>query len=573
LSGVTDLVDVWMADGNKNNLTSGDELTQLRNRVNELEVYGKFYDRFLIKLRNNTLDINFVNQLSQLFNKGVDTQVVCKVFAEHINKLLNAETSVFILSSDHNYLIQQNNPFTQQKTKQLSNLLGFNLPYLKIHLKNSKIYSTFIQTGLPSFTNEADVIQLMTKESLRIFKIEEKIQQLHKILGYNSILTYPLVSNNETIGLIEIGSKTPFPDNVLKRLEFIADLLTAFIKGALSEKKLSDNKKMYHQLVELTGIGNYKDDIRGNLLYYNNKFLQILGYSHEELKEKSIQDFIHTDDIKKFNEYRNSALTKKIDQLTNDFRAINKEGKVILIKVEIEPIFENGETIGTHSYLWDISDRKLKAGLISPDLFKKDFMVKELNHRVKNNMAVISSLLDLQSKTVTDEKVLAILQESRNRIRSMSLIHEKLYLSTDISKVNFYDYINELSFELFNLYNINVDLINLKVDITSTPIELDYAIPCGLIINEMISNSLKYAFEEGKPGEINIKFDFKESDFVLIFKDNGIGFPPKIDFHKTETMGMQLICTLVDQLEGDIQLIKDKGTVFKITFPAISSSS
>jgi PAS domain S-box-containing protein len=573
LSGVTDLVDVWMADGNKNSLTSGDELTQLRNRVNELEVYGKFYDRFLIKLRNNTLDINLINQLSQLFNKGVDTQVVCKVFAEHINKLLNSETSVFILSSDHNYLIQQNNPFTQQKTKQISNLLGFNLPYLKIHLKNSKIYSTFVKTGLPSFTNEGDVIQLMTKESLRIFKIEEKVQQLHNILGYNSVLTYPLVSNNETIGLIEISSKIPFPENVLKRLEFIADLLTAFIKGALSEKKLSDNEKMYHQLVELTGIGNYKDDIRGNLLYYNNKFLQILGYSHEEVKEKSIQDFIHTDDIKKFNEYRNSILTEKMDQPANNFRAINKEGKVILIKVEIEPIFENGETIGTHSYLWDISDRKLRAGLISPDLFKKDFMVKELNHRVKNNMAVISSLLDLQSKTVTDEKTLAILQESRNRIRSMSLIHEKLYLSTDISKVNFSDYIKELSFELFNLYNINVDLINLKVDITSTPIELDYAIPCGLIINEMISNSLKYAFEEGKPGEINIKFDFKEKNFVLIIKDNGIGFPPGIDFHKTETMGMQLICTLVDQLEGDINLIKDKGTVFKITFPIINSSS
>ena len=96
---------------------------------------------------------------------------------------------------------------------------------------------------------------------------------------------------------------------------------------------------------------------------------------------------------------------------------------------------------------------------------------------------------------------------------------------------------------------------------------MDYAIPCGLIINELLSNSLKYAFEAGKPGEININFEFEENDFVLIFKDNGIGFPNKINFRETESMGMQLICTLVEQLEGDIQLRKDKGTIFKITFP------
>lgn len=564
--GISELVDVWMVDGNKNDLASGDELIHLRNRVSELEVYGKFYERFLKKLRNNTLDINLINHLSHLFNKGVDTNVVCKIFAEHINILFNAETSVFILSSDHNYLIQQNNPLNHQKTNQITNLLGYNLPLLKIPLKNSKIYSTFVQTGLPNFTNEPDVIRLMIKESLSNFKMEKKVQQVHKILEYNSILTIPLVSNDKTIGLIETGSKISFPENVLKRLEFITDLLTAFIKGALNEKKLSDNEKMYRELVEVTGVGIFKENIQGNLIYYNNIFLQIFGYSREEMKEKSIQVLLHSDDLAKFNNYRNSIITKKTDQATNEFRAINKTGTIILIKLEMKAIIENYEAIGTQSYLWDISDRKAKAGMITPELIKKDFLLKEINHRVKNNMAVISSLLDLQSKTVTDESVLTVLQESRNRIRSMSLIHEKLYVSTDMSKVNFADYIKELSFELFNLYNINVGLIKLKIDIKSTPLELDYAIPCGLIINELISNSLKYAFEAGKPGEINIKFEFKENEFVLIFKDNGIGFPQKIDFRKTATMGMQLICTLVEQLEGDIQLTRDKGTAFKITF-------
>jgi len=565
--GFTEVVDVRMVDGNKNGLTSGDELIHLRNRVSELEVYGKFYERFLKKLRNNTLDINLINHLSHLYNKGVETNVVCKIFAEHINKLFNAETSVYILSSNHDYLIQQNTPLNTQKTKQLSVLLGHSLPLLKIFLKNSKIYSTFVQTGLPNFINEPDVIQLMIKESMSNFKIEEKIQQIDTILGYNSILTIPLVSNDRTIGLIETGSKISFPENVLKRLEFITDLLTAFIKGALNEKKLSDNERMYQELVESSGIGIFKETIQGDLLYCNKRFLQIFGYSREEMKEKSIQDLLHSDDLTKFNNYRNSILSPKTGQLTNDFKAIHKNGSIISIKVETEAIIETGEVVGTYSHIWDISERKPKGGVISPELIKKDFLIKEINHRVKNNMAVISSLLDLQSKTVTDESVLAVLQESRNRIRSMSLIHEKLYLSTDFSDINFADYIKELSIELFNLYNINADLINLKIDIENKPLDLDYAIPCGLIINELLSNSLKYAFEAGKPGEININFEFEENDFVLIFKDNGIGFPNKINFRETESMGMQLICTLVEQLEGDIQLRKDKGTIFKITFP------
>ena len=561
-----------MTDENNNIIELGEELSRLRKRINELEIYEKFYERFLNKLRNNTVDISLINQLNHLFNESVELKAVCKIIAERINKIFKAETSVFVLSFDHNYLIQQNNPLNLQKTKQIHNLLGFKLPLLRIPLKNSKIYSTLIQTGLPNFINDSEVIQLMLKESMSNFKMEEYVQQIHNILEYNSVLSIPLVSNNETIGLIEIGSKISIPENDLKRIEFIADLLTTFIRGTLNEKKLSVNEKMYQELAELTGMGMFKDDIQGNLLFFDNKVLQIFGYSQQEMKTKSIQVLLHPDDLIKFNKSRNDILNKKKGQLTNEFRAIRKDGTIIFVKIVMEPIVENEEIIGTHSFFWDISDRKSKGRLITSELLAKDLIIKEINHRVKNNMAVISSLLNLQSKTVTDEKVLAVLKESQNRIRSMSLIHEKLYHSQEISKVNFAEYIKQLSVELFNLYNIKTDLIKLTIDIESTLIELDYAIPCGLIINELISNSLKYAFVEGKPGEINIKFKLTGNEFVLTFSDNGIGFSQKIDFRKTETMGMQLICTLVEQLEGDIQLLKEKGTVFQITFPITNYS-
>jgi len=555
-----------MIKDNENILTLRDKLSQLRKRISELEIYEKFYEKILNKIRKNSVDINLINYLNDLIDEGSNVNVISKVFAEHINKIFKAKASVFLLSSDKINLLQQNNPLNGQLTKQINNLIGFKLPYLTIPLKNSKIYSTLIKAGLPNFTNDFDIIQLMIKESISNFKMEDYVQQIHNILEYNSVLTIPLISKYETIGLVEIGRDKSFSENELKRLEIIVNQLTVVIKRALTEKELADNEKKYRSLVEKAGIGMVKDDIHGNLLFFNEKFLQIFEYSQQEMTTKSIQSLIHSDDFMKFNEYRKAVLSGKKTSFTNDFRAIKKNGSVIYIKVEIESIFENGETIGTYSYLWDISYRKSTQEKNNSALLEKDFIIKEINHRVKNNMAVISSLLALQSKTVTDEKALAALKESQNRIRSMSLIHEDLYHSKNLSNINFSDYIKKLAYELFNLYNINADLINLKINIQNVLLGLDYAIPCGLIINELISNSLKYAFVDGKSGEIKIEFTSIENKYVLTFSDNGIGFREEIDFRNTGTMGMQLICTLVDQLDGNMQLLKGKGTVFKITF-------
>ena len=552
-----------MIKDNENTSTLRDKLSQLRKRISELEIYEKFYERFLNIIRENSLDISLINHL---INEGSNVNVVSKVFAEYINKIFEAKASVFILSSDKKNLLQQNNPLNGQLTKQINNLIGFKLPYLTIPLKNSKIYSTLIKAGFSNFTNDSDVIQLMIKESISNFKMEDYVQQIHNILEYNSVLTIPLISKYETIGLVEISRDKSFSENELKRLEIIVNQLTLVLKRALTEKELADNEKKYRSLVEKAGIGIAKDDIHGNLLFFNDKFLQIFGYSQQEMRTKSIQSLIHLDDFMKFNEYRKAVLSGKKISFTNDLRAIKKNGSVIYIKLGIESIFENGETIGTYFYLWDISYRKSSQEKINSALLEKDFIIKEINHRVKNNMAVISSLLALQSKTVTDEKVLAALKESRNRIRTMSLIHEKLYQSKDLSNINFSEYIKKLALELFNLYNINADLINLKIDIKNALLGLDYAIPCGLIINELISNSLKYAFVDGKSGEIKIEFTSIENKYVLTFSDNGVGFRKEIDFRNTGTMGMQLICTLVDQLDGNIQLLKGNGTVFQITF-------
>ncbi len=215
----------------------------------------------------------------------------------------------------------------------------------------------------------------------------------------------------------------------------------------------------------------------------------------------------------------------------------------------------------------EINERKKAEELISASLQEKLILLREIHHRVKNNLQVISSLLNLQSGYIEDQKALEIFRESQNRVRSMALIHEKLYQSKDLNKIEFPEYIKSLTQALFSSYNIGAERIALRSDLEGISFEIDTAILCGLIINELVSNSLKHAFPSGTKGEVFIGLHGAgESSYTLIVRDNGIGFPANIDFRKTESLGLQLVTTLTDQLGGSIELIRNGCTEFKIEF-------
>ncbi len=215
----------------------------------------------------------------------------------------------------------------------------------------------------------------------------------------------------------------------------------------------------------------------------------------------------------------------------------------------------------------EISERKKAEELISTSLQEKVVLLREIHHRVKNNLQVISSLLNLQSGYIEDKKSLEIFRESQNRVRSMALIHEKLYQSKDLNKIEFSEYIKSLIKDLFSSYNIDSERITLKSELEGIFFEIDTAILCGLIINELISNSFKHAFPAGMKGEVYVGLKKTgENKFILILRDNGIGFPHDIDFRKTESLGLQLVTTLTDQLGGKIELNRNNCTEFKITF-------
>ena len=197
--------------------------------------------------------------------------------------------------------------------------------------------------------------------------------------------------------------------------------------------------------------------------------------------------------------------------------------------------------------------------------------MKEIHHRVKNNMQVISSLIKLQSSYIKDQKYIEIFKESQNRIKAMALIHEKLYQSKDLVNIDFPEYVKNLVNGLIRSYRSGANTIGLKAEISDVDIGVDSAMPCGLIINELVSNSLKHAFPEGEGGEIKITMrSVNGSEIELIVSDNGVGFPEDIDFRKTDSLGLQLVSTLAEgQLHGTVELKSDKGTEFKIRFKEI----
>ncbi|WP_304412236.1 PAS domain S-box protein [Kamptonema formosum] len=219
----------------------------------------------------------------------------------------------------------------------------------------------------------------------------------------------------------------------------------------------------------------------------------------------------------------------------------------------------------------DITERKQTEVQLRSSLKEKEVLLKEIHHRVKNNLQVISSLLKLQSGYIKDSEALALFTDSYNRVRSMALIHEKLYQSQNLAQIDAADYIPNLVSNLFRSYSVSSQDINLKIEVESIWLDVDTAIPCGLMMNELVSNALKYAFPCGGAGEILVKF-FRtgEGQCCMIVRDDGAGMPADFDLEEAESLGLQLVWNLTGQLGGEIEVSSpaDGGTFFKITFPA-----
>jgi len=217
-------------------------------------------------------------------------------------------------------------------------------------------------------------------------------------------------------------------------------------------------------------------------------------------------------------------------------------------------------------YFKDVTAHKELAIKMNKTVKEKELLLKETHHRIKNNLQIVASIINLQCSYVNDPEFVSFFVESQNRIKAIALIHQKLYEGKTLSSINFESYIEDLVGTLFRTYRADEDNITLIYDIENIEIGTDLAINLGLIINELITNALKYAFPENKLGEIKISIKSLNDIITVIVEDNGIEFPAHIDFRNTKTLGMQLIISLTEQNNGEIELDNIQGTKFTLTF-------
>lgn len=313
---------------------------------------------------------------------------------------------------------------------------------------------------------------------------------------------------------------------------------------------------------------------RGEYTYLNSACVHLLGYeSAQDLIGKTWHETYSLREATRIEQEILPILRQK-GQWRGEANAQRRNGSEFAQEISMS-LVQGG---GMICVCQDVSSRKQAEASLKASLQEKEVLLKEIHHRVKNNLQVVSSLLKLQAGYIKDRQTLEVFKESQNRVRAMALIHEKLYQSKDLARTDFADYIHNLTRDIVRSYGNNARPVNLDLNISESLLSIDAAIPCGLIINELLSNCLKYAFpldwRPGERGKIQITFSpAPTGEYILTVADNGIGLPDSLDVYHTQSLGLQLVCTLATQIQGTIEVDRTHGTAFKLTFTDIKPKS
>lgn len=304
-------------------------------------------------------------------------------------------------------------------------------------------------------------------------------------------------------------------------------------------------------------------DETGRIEWVNDGFIRMTGLSPGILGKKVNDLHVYENISHEIDEIRAGKHSRIFE---SHLKSDNHSDK--WISTTLTPIFD--ESQGLRKLLFvdtDITESKKMENQIVASLKEKDLLLKEIHHRVKNNLQIIISLLNLQSGYIKDEETLKAVREGQNRVRSMALVHEKFYQSDELGEIDFKEYTEKLCHFLKQSYADHDAPISIVVDAEGIGFDMDTAMPCGLLITEIVSNSLKYAFPGHREGEIKIAFSKPaEKKVQMIISDNGIGLPHDFEIEKSESLGMQLIIALTSQLDGEVKYSGGNGTIFTVTF-------
>ena len=311
-------------------------------------------------------------------------------------------------------------------------------------------------------------------------------------------------------------------------------------------------------------------DENQRIILFNQGAERIFGYSSSEMNGQALDLLLpprlvqlHRGHIQDFD---NAAITARRMGERGDIQGRRKDGTEFPAEASISKVDVDGCRMFT-VILRDVTQRVLAQEQLRASLREKEALLKEIHHRVKNNLQVVSSLLGLQSRAITDLEMRKRFQESQNRIHSMALLHESLYQSESLSQINFPEYIRQLAAHLFRSYGVGNERVQLHTDLHRINLTLDTAVPCGLIINELLSNSLKYAFPDDRSGAIRIVMrEDSAQQITLLVADDGIGLNSDLDWTTTPTLGLRLVRTLAQQLGARLEVNSKGGTEVQLTF-------
>jgi PAS domain S-box-containing protein len=336
----------------------------------------------------------------------------------------------------------------------------------------------------------------------------------------------------------------------------------------ISSRKRSEER--FRQVVESAPNAMVMISRRGLIEMVNAQAERVFGYNRTEMLGNHVEMLVPNRFRHNHPNLRDSFFSGPVSRpmgAGRDLYGLRKDGSEFPVEIGLNPI-QTDEGTMVLSAIVDISDRKHKEERIQSALKEKDILLGEIHHRVKNNLQIVYSLLDLQSTHINDEKVLGMMRESQNRIRSMALIHQTLYKSKDFARVDFRSFLDALVPNLISSYLACPERIDLSINSNNVLLPIDAAIPCGLVVSELISNALKHAFPNNTQGRITIDLAYRTAaTVVLSVADNGIGISGDFDINQTPTLGLQLVSMLADQLGGELTIRRSAPTCFAIHFP------
>jgi PAS domain S-box-containing protein len=380
-------------------------------------------------------------------------------------------------------------------------------------------------------------------------------------------LVVPVFRGESIEAIFGVGNKPrDYTAQDVETVSLLADLAWGIAERKRAEEELRESEEKFRVLAETspTAIFLYQDE---KIIYANPATERLFGYDAAQLLRMTFWDWAHED-------FREMVRDRGLKRLRGEpvppryeCRFVTSKGEDRWLVVSAGLIEYRGKTAGVASFL-DITENKMAEEKIQASLAEKIVLLKEVHHRVKNNLQIISSLLELQSDYIEGEDSLGYIRESQDRIRSMALVHEQLYKSEDLSLIDFACYVGELVDSLCRSSLADPERIRVTLEIRDVELGIDEAIPCGLIVNELVSNALKHAFPGDRQGEILVQGSRDGKGWVhLSVADTGIGLPPGLDFQNTETLGLQIVSLLARQLGGTIEIRGDHGVTATVRFP------